>query len=38
MLLAEAGCTLAQGWLTAHPMPAAELAPWLARRSLVAAV
>jgi diguanylate cyclase (GGDEF)-like protein len=29
-LLSEAGCTLAQGWLTAHPMPAAELTKWLA--------
>jgi len=28
-LLAEAGCTLAQGWLTAHPMPAHEVSEWL---------
>jgi EAL domain-containing protein (putative c-di-GMP-specific phosphodiesterase class I) len=28
-LLAEAGCTLAQGWLTAHPMPAEDIAQWL---------
>jgi EAL domain-containing protein (putative c-di-GMP-specific phosphodiesterase class I) len=28
-LLAEAGCTLVQGWLTAHPMPAADIAQWL---------
>jgi diguanylate cyclase (GGDEF)-like protein len=28
-LLAEAGCTLAQGWLTAHPMPADEVSKWL---------
>jgi diguanylate cyclase (GGDEF)-like protein len=28
-LLAEAGCTLAQGWLTAHPMPAPEVSKWL---------
>jgi diguanylate cyclase len=31
-LLAEAGCTLAQGWLTAHPMPADEISPWLTAR------
>jgi diguanylate cyclase (GGDEF)-like protein len=37
LLLAEAGCTLAQGWLTAHPMPAADLGPWLTRRRLPAA-
>jgi len=29
-LLADAGCQLAQGWLTAHPMPAEQVAPWLA--------
>jgi predicted signal transduction protein with EAL and GGDEF domain len=28
-LLAEAGCTLAQGWLTAYPMPAEEFLVWL---------
>jgi diguanylate cyclase (GGDEF)-like protein len=28
-LLEDAGCTLAQGWLTAHPMPAAELPDWM---------
>ena len=27
-LLAEAGCTLAQGWLTAHPMTADEFRQW----------
>ena len=30
-LLAEAGCHAAQGWFQARPMPAAELAVWLAR-------
>jgi diguanylate cyclase (GGDEF)-like protein len=29
-LLAESGCGLAQGWLTAYPMPAEELTGWLA--------
>ena len=33
-LLAEAGCTLAQGWLTAHAMPAADLTDWLTNRQL----
>lgn len=28
-LLAEAGCTLLQGWIAAHPMPGAELVRWL---------
>src|SRR5262245_62609857 len=31
MLLEEAGCTLAQGWLTAHPMPAQDLRGWVDR-------
>ena len=30
-LLAAAGCHAAQGWFHARPMPAAELAGWLAR-------
>jgi len=30
-LLAEAGCHAAQGWFHARPMPAADLADWLAR-------
>lgn len=30
-LLAETGCTLAQGWLTARPMPGNEISAWLAR-------
>jgi EAL domain-containing protein (putative c-di-GMP-specific phosphodiesterase class I) len=29
-LLADAGCSLAQGWLTARPMPASDLTSWLA--------
>jgi diguanylate cyclase (GGDEF)-like protein len=29
-LLAEAGCTLIQGWIAAHPMPGSELVRWLA--------
>jgi len=29
-LLADLGCTLAQGWLTAHAMPADRLPTWLA--------
>jgi len=29
-LLADLGCTLAQGWLTAHAMPADRLPNWLA--------
>ncbi len=28
-LLADAGCTLVQGWLTAYPMPADELSGWI---------
>ncbi len=28
-LLAELGCTLAQGWVTARPMPAEQLSKWL---------
>jgi EAL domain-containing protein (putative c-di-GMP-specific phosphodiesterase class I) len=30
-LVREAGCDLAQGWLLAEPMPAAELTGWLHR-------
>nr|WP_246612442.1 EAL domain-containing protein [Actinoplanes bogorensis] len=30
-LLAEAGCHAAQGWFHARPMPATDLADWLAR-------
>jgi diguanylate cyclase (GGDEF)-like protein len=30
-LVQEAGCDLAQGWLLAHPMPAAEMSRWAAR-------
>jgi diguanylate cyclase len=30
-LLADIGCTLVQGWLTAHPMPASEVGRWLTR-------
>ncbi len=37
VLLEEAGCTLAQGWLTAHPMPAEELAGWIERFRLATA-
>ena len=29
-LLADLGCTLAQGWLTAHAMPPDRLPTWLA--------
>jgi diguanylate cyclase len=36
-LLAEAGCTLAQGWLTAHPMPAGEITEWLTTRQIAPA-
>jgi diguanylate cyclase (GGDEF)-like protein len=32
LVLADAGCTLIQGWITAHPMPADELARWLGTR------
>jgi EAL domain-containing protein (putative c-di-GMP-specific phosphodiesterase class I) len=28
-LLAELGCTLAQGWVTARPMPAEQFSAWL---------
>jgi diguanylate cyclase (GGDEF)-like protein len=28
-LLAEAGCTLIQGWIAAHPMPGPEVVQWL---------
>jgi EAL domain-containing protein (putative c-di-GMP-specific phosphodiesterase class I) len=28
-LLAEAGCTLIQGWIAAHPMPGPEVVGWL---------
>jgi diguanylate cyclase (GGDEF)-like protein len=28
-LLADAGCTLVQGWLTAYPMPADDLSGWI---------
>jgi EAL domain-containing protein (putative c-di-GMP-specific phosphodiesterase class I) len=30
-LLAAAGCHAAQGWFHARPMPAEDLAVWLAR-------
>jgi diguanylate cyclase (GGDEF)-like protein len=33
-LLAEAGCTLIQGWIAAHPMPGAELVRWLSAADL----
>ena len=33
-LLADAGCTLVQGWLTAYPMPADELSRWIAANRL----
>ncbi|HEY7173773.1 MAG TPA: EAL domain-containing protein, partial [Micromonosporaceae bacterium] len=36
-LLADAGCTLAQGWLTAYPMPASEISEWLANYPTVSA-
>jgi diguanylate cyclase (GGDEF)-like protein len=36
-LLEEAGCTLAQGWLTAHPMPAQDLHGWLDQFRLASA-
>ncbi|MGH3681824.1 MAG: putative bifunctional diguanylate cyclase/phosphodiesterase [Natronosporangium sp.] len=32
LALADAGCTLIQGWFTAHPMPAGDVAGWLASR------
>lgn len=32
LALADAGCTLIQGWITAYPMPPDELAGWLAGR------
>jgi diguanylate cyclase len=32
-MLVSAGCNLAQGWLTAHPMPGGELEQWLSQRS-----
>jgi diguanylate cyclase (GGDEF)-like protein len=35
-LLAEAGCTLVQGWLTAHPMPATDIAQWLTANQVAA--
>ncbi|WP_173070579.1 putative bifunctional diguanylate cyclase/phosphodiesterase [Phytohabitans houttuyneae] len=34
-LLAEAGCTLIQGWIAAHPMPGAELVRWLSAADVV---
>jgi diguanylate cyclase len=37
-MLAEAGCTLAQGWLTAHPMPASEIVRWMEGRTIAANV
>jgi diguanylate cyclase (GGDEF)-like protein len=36
-LLADAGCTLVQGWLTAYPMPADELSGWMAAYGVGAA-
>jgi EAL domain-containing protein (putative c-di-GMP-specific phosphodiesterase class I) len=36
-LLVESGCTLAQGWFTAHPMPGGELTAWLSSRTIAAA-
>jgi diguanylate cyclase (GGDEF)-like protein len=33
-LLTEAGCTLVQGWLTAHPMPADEISRWLTTKQI----
>jgi EAL domain-containing protein (putative c-di-GMP-specific phosphodiesterase class I) len=32
-MLVSAGCNLAQGWLTAHPMPAAEFEQWLSQHA-----
>jgi EAL domain-containing protein (putative c-di-GMP-specific phosphodiesterase class I) len=32
--LADAGCTLVQGWLIAYPMPADELSEWMAANRL----
>jgi EAL domain-containing protein (putative c-di-GMP-specific phosphodiesterase class I) len=32
-LLAEAGCTIAQGWLTAPALPGATIPAWLANQS-----
>lgn len=32
LLLADAGCSLIQGWITAYPMPSDELAYWLTAR------
>lgn len=32
LALADTGCSLIQGWITAHPMPSDELARWLATR------
>jgi diguanylate cyclase (GGDEF)-like protein len=33
-MLADAGCTLSQGWLDARPMPGRDIPQWLARRDL----
>jgi diguanylate cyclase len=34
-LLADAGCGLAQGWLTAYPMPAAQIEEWITTKKTV---
>jgi EAL domain-containing protein (putative c-di-GMP-specific phosphodiesterase class I) len=37
-LLADTGCNLAQGWLTAHPMPGSAVLDWLTQRRTLAPV